>query len=496
MQLIALRTRNPWPTLIVGLWFIGSSVGLAQDSATQSLGQGYQSRIGYDALVAEFGNSLESGMGLRVFMPEGELGGNYMPNTSHPQFLGKTFVNGTIPQVAQASSHASNVGLHLYGSTDSIAPGITHITGASADDFALRYTGFLTGGEPLPQGFHVSNHSYIGNIGSLAIKANLLNRFDYIINRDNTIAVVGANNGAANSTPDLWSHSFNAITVGRSDGLHSYGSTTVYGAGRTRPDIVVPMQDTGFNFTSYATPVVGASAAILQQAAGFDSGGKALAGGQNQVIRSLLFAGATKEEFPAWSKSPTRPIDTTYGFGELNIYDSYKMLEAGRVSATKNTDFVSSSIGSMGWDFNQFSGSDLYYNFEIRPGQELAELSAALVWNVDVYNSSSTPGIFIPDHRLSNLELELFHSNGSFLNTLLQASHSSVYNYEHIYLTDPLSTGKYTFRIRGDLPVEYGFAWRMSFDFATTPEPSSLSLLTLALCVWPRRTRIGSQAIH
>lgn len=474
-------------SLLLSITFL--TAFLAVVSPSQSLGQLYKSRIGYDLLQAEYGGSLENGAGIRVFMPEGLSAGNYMPNTANAQFAGKTFTNGSSPPVTGASGHATNVGLHLYGSSNSIAPGITNITGASADDFVIRYTGYLTGALPLAQGFHVSNHSYVGDITNSTIKTNLLRRFDYIISRDNTVAVVGANNGASNTAPDLWTHSYNAISVGRSDGLHSFGATTVYGAGRTVPQIVVPMQDSGFTFTSYATPVVGASAAILQQAAGFDANGKALAGGNNQVIKSLLFAGATKEEFPAWSKTNTRPIDSVYGFGELNIHNSYKIQAAGQFAATKSTDFVSSRIGKMGWDFGRYTGTDLFYNFEIGPGQQLAELSAALVWNVDIYNASSTPGVFNPGHLLSNLELELFDSNGTFLNSLLQSSVSAEYNFEHIYMTDALASGKYTFRVRGDIPVNYGFAWRMSFDFATTPEPSSFVFVGLTALLWRHRRR-------
>lgn len=458
-----------------------------------SFGQLYKPRIGFDTLQAEYGAALHNGAGIRVFMPEALSSGNYMPNSNNAQFSGKLITNGTKPLNTGFSGHATNVGLHLFGNTNSIAPGITNITGASADDFVNRYTGFSTGRAPMLQGFHVTNHSYIGTVSDAATKTNLLRRFDFIISRDNTIAVVGANNNATNTAPDLWTHSYNAITVGRSDGLHSFGTTTVYGAGRTVPEIVVPMQDTGFNFTSYATPVVGASAAILQQAAGFDSSGKALPGGQNQVVRSLLFAGATKDEFPAWNKTSTRPIDSTFGFGELNIYNSYKMLEAGQFEATSLPGFGSKTMGDKGWDYGTFSGTDLYYNFEIKPGQALSELSAVLAWNVDVFNTNDSDRIFAPSHQLSNLELELFNSSGTFLNSLVQASVSTAYNYEHIYLNSPLDTGMYTFRIRGDLPVNYGLAWRMSFDFARAPEPSSFVLLGLTLVVWRPRKRSSSR---
>ncbi len=472
-------------------WLLSIFAGLiALSPSTDCHAQLYKPLIGYDQLVSEYGGSLANGAGITVFMPEGLVGDNYMPNVNHAEFIGKSIVNGTVPPVTSASNHATNVGRHLYGNTTSIAPGITRITGASADDFVDRYLSWTTGGYPLSQGFNISNHSYIGNIADANVKMDLLRRFDYVINRDNTVAVVGANNGDSNTAPDLWTHSFNAITVGRSDGLHSRGTTSVYGSGRSVPDIVVPMQGTGFNFTSFAAPVVGASAAILQQAAGFNYSGKAIPDGMNnQVIRSLLFAGATKDEFPEWSKTTTQPVDSVYGFGQLNIYNSYKMLEGGQFASSKTPGDFSSSIGEMGWDFGTFSGTDLYYSFEVSSGQWLAELSAALVWNVDVFNTSSIPGVFNPSHQLSNLDLELFNSDGESLGSLIQDSLSTAYNYEHIYLRDPLSSGRYTFRITGDLPVDYGFAWRMSFLLSSVPEPSSLVLLAFSFVACLRRRR-------
>jgi hypothetical protein len=448
----------------------------------------YQAEIGFDFLLEKYGQNLADGTGIRVIMPEApNSNGQYMPSVGNSEFSGKTFANGTIPAVSGSLGHATNVGRFFYGNSTSIAPGISDITGASAVDFALRYTGFETNSQPIAQGFHVSNHSYIIGVDDVSAKLSLLRRFDYIINRDNTLAVVAVNNGGSTATPDLWANSFNAVVVGRSDGNHSRGNTTDYGAGRSIPDIVVPMQNTGFNFTSYAAPVVSASAALLQQAAGFDAQGMALAGGQNQVIRSLLYAGATKSQFPGWSKTSTRPVDERYGFGQLNIGNSYEILQAGQFGAYKSPLEPSAAIGESGWDFGFSSGGDLFYSFEINPGQQLSELSAVLSWNVDIFNTSTAQGIFLPDHQLANLDLELFRSSETFLGPLVQSSVSNLYNYEHIFLNEPLETGKYTFRISGDLPVHYGFAWRMSFDFVTTPEPSSLTTLLIAIGVLAQR---------
>ena len=228
------------------------------------------------------------------------------------------------------------------------------------------------------------------------------------------------------------------------------------------------------------------------EAAGFDEHGNA-ARGRNQVIRALLFAGATKNEFPSWNKTTTRPVDSVYGFGQLNIYNSYQMLQAGEHSAFQSGDKPSSNLGSMGWNYGNYSDGYLYYNFEIAPGEQLAELSAVLTWNVDVWDSNPNPAIFTPQHQLANLDLELFKSSDAFLGTLIQSSLSTAYNYEHIYLTNPLAAGKYTFRIAGNMPVDYGFAWRISTRFATAPEPSTLLTVALALAglVHRRRRAVG-----
>ncbi|MBX3420239.1 MAG: hypothetical protein KF752_01655 [Pirellulaceae bacterium] len=457
-----------------------------------ALGQLYRPYIGYDDLVAEYGVSLATGAGIRVFMPEGPTGdGSYMPNTGLAEFTGKTFTNGTIPAVLTFSNHAIAVGRYMYGNATSVASGITDITGASAVDFIDRYTGFVSGGNPIAQGFHVSNHSYVYGVGNAAAKTDLLRRFDYIVNRDDTVAVVGANNGASNTAPDLWTHSYNAIKVGRSDGLHSFGSTSVYGAGRTIPEIVVPIQHDGatFNRSSFATGVVSASAAVLKEKAGFDGFGNSLHGGRNQTVRALLYAGATKDEFPGWSKTSSQPIDGVYGFGELNLYNSYKMLDAGEQEGFTNPLTPTANIDKRGWDFGNFTGSDLHFNFEVAANEQITELSAVLAWNVNVTDTNPSPGVFTPTHTLANLDLGLYDSSGSFLGSLLQSSVSTLYNFEHIYINSPLGAGNYTFRITGDMPVDYGFAWRM--HAVMVPEPSSLfsGLMVTGILVLRRRPK-------
>lgn len=473
------------------------TVGLSTSSA-----QEYKTHNGFTQLQAEYGGSLATGSGLSVLQVEAENSttGAYMPNTGNAQFSGKTFTNGTVPPNTGSLSHATTVGTYFYGNSTGMATGISDITVASATDFINRYTGISTGGNPLASSFHISNHSYIGSVtptNPVSVKLNLLRRFDFIINRDNTLAVVGANNGSGTSTPEIWAHSFNAITVGLSNGNHSRGLTTDYGAGRYAPDIVVRMADdlsnaNSNNRTSWATPVVSSAAGILIDRAGFDGNGNANNGGRNEVVRSLLYAGATKENLPGWNwnKTETRPVDEVYGFGQLNVYNSYKMLEAGEFNGS--TSEPDSLIAETGWDWANFDGTnDLYYSFEVAAGQTITELSAALVWNVDVFDTDSNPNSFVPDHSLSNLDLRLYNSTGDFLGSLLQSSLSTNYNYEHIYWTmadGGLSEGIYTFRISGDSAVNYGFAWRMT----AVPEPSgALLTFSIGIIAFLKRRRLA-----
>lgn len=487
---------------------IGGFAGHPSVASAQSLFE----EIGFSALKDEKGASLETGAGLRVLQVEAQDGnGAYMPQPEGAgggEFAGKTFINGTLgtPNTG-VNGHAAGVGISFYGNSQSIAPGISNVTGLSATEYLNVWTGLanlsltsVTLSDPLAQGFNISNHSYIGNIdrsnaatlaNEIAIKEQVLRRVDFVINRDNTINVVGANNGSATMTPDFLAPSYNSITVGLTNGNHSRGLSPVgeYGGGRFRPDIVVPEI-----FTSNATPVVGSAAAILQQAAGFDGAGNANNGGQNEVVKAMLFAGATKQEFgAAWDRTTTRPIDEVFGFGELNIQNSYHILEGGEFNATANAN-PTNNIGLEGWDYGDFSaGQALFYDFEIAPGQRLGELSAVLNWNVAITDGNPSASIFDPLDQLANLDLELFDSSGTFVyglgnfpGSLIDSSLSTDYNYEHISLTS-LEAGNYTFRITGDLATDYGFAWRIST--VAVPEPASGLILAIGAIGWSLRRR-------
>jgi hypothetical protein len=407
--------------------------------------QPWRDQIGWNDLVAENGGVLPSdGAGVNVAIVESaDANGNYLPALNSGEFAGKTITAAS--GNTGGNGHSSGVAFRLLGNTMGVASGVTDLTVYEASDYLGRVLQFNTGLDPLADSFDVTNHSYIANGNPVAVVANILARFDYVIDRDDTFAAVGANNNSNNSTPQLLAPSFNAVTVGRADGFHSRGQTSVYGIGRFKPDIVAPQ-----GTTSNATPLVAGAGALLKQA------GAGTNAANNQVIKAMLFAGATKGEFASWDRTTTRPIDEVYGFGELNILNSYHIFEGGEFNGS--TVDPTTDIGVGGYDLGQFNGTDdLFYEFTVLSN---GFVSAALNWNVDVVDND-TSGAFDPSVSLANLDLELYDSTGTFLGTLIDSSISTDYNVEHIYMTG-LAAGNYTFRISGDQATDFGFAWRVA----------------------------------
>ena len=435
------------------------AVGLVMPNTV--LGQAWKGQVGFDRLVAEYGGTAPAnGAGVRVAMPEALVGGEYFPNAASSEFDGKTIFDATgNTDPGNFSTHATGVANTFFGNTLSIAPGITDITSYDANEFINNVIGAATGADPSSDSFDITNHSYVGQSNDPNAKLAVLSRIDFLVNRDNTVTVVGTNNTATNTTPAFLSTSFNAIVVGVTDGDHARGATTQYGPGRLKPDIVGPA-----GFTSTATPMVSGAAAILKSA------GMGTSAGENEAIKAMLFAGATKSEFPSWDRTTTRPVDDEFGFGELNIYNSYKMLEGGEFDGS--TTEPTSSVGEFGYDFENFNGvDDLFYDIDILEGRSL---SAALVWNAIVTDNNPSTAVFDPTVSVANLDLLLYDSSGSFMGTLLDSSVSTDYNYEHIYLRG-LSAGRYTLRITGGSAVDFGLAW------SAVPEPSGTLICGMLL---------------
>lgn len=436
-------------------------------------GQAWKEDVGFNKLVAEVGASLEDGTGVNAaFMEAVDSDGDYMPDLTDSEITGHFFVEGSAP--SGTNGHSNTVGTRLFGNTQSMTPGLganisNPVTGFDADDWINNQLGAATGNDPLLQNFHVSNHSYIGTISgdfTTSDALDVLRRLDFAINQTEMTTVVGTTNGGA--LPAVMVQSYNAIVVGRTDGNHGSGTTSAfYGAGRTKPDIV-----SSGGATSFTTPIV-ASAAVLLHEAG--AGTNAV---RTEPMKAILLAGATKEEFADWDRTTTRPLDEVFGAGELNIYNSYQILQGGETDGS-DADPVS-AVSENGWDYEEqiLGGDEKFYEFVVPENMKIDDLSIILTWNMEITDQDASAMVFDPTESIADMNLEFFDSTGSFLNSLIDSSMSTVDNVEHIYLND-LAAGTYHLRVSSDSTSDFGLAWRSSVS--AVPEPASASFVSIFL---------------
>lgn len=416
----------------------------------------FKEDVGWNVLKQTLGDAMPNGSGITVSQIEAnaavpdsdeeqEKEVRYYPDVDDPEFVAKTITllsehfAGT-----DVSGHATKVGRYLYGGTTSMASGISDVDVWEANHW--NTTGFLNAGTmdaPEVETRRIENHSWIGE-GSPLFVADTLRRIDYVINRDNTIVIAGLGNAHPEITPVLLSNFYNGITVGMTNGTHSE-DRALKAAGRIKPDIVVPL-----NATSFCTPVVAASAAMLLETVDGDFSLSAAA--NPEVIKAILMAGATKEEFDSWTPAADTYLDATYGAGELNIYNSYFILAGGEQEAS-----ASGLVSNTGWDFNTATTSPLgrRYFFEVPLDEEMKNLSVILTWNRKFGDSHLDTQNALADMNLRLYRAVGFNPQGA---PIVQSTASN-HNVEHLYLSS-LDAGRYVLEVTSDTAdVEYGLAW-------------------------------------
>jgi len=461
-----------------GILLLGLLVGGLAGSAEAQLTSQQKADIGFTSLQQRLSGSMPLGIGVSVSIVEAPDGsGNYRLNTADAELQGKTyqFPSGGSTGV---SSHATTVGRYLFG-TQSLAPRIGATTdGSTVANYEANNwieAGFLRPAAnqlPLVETRKLVSHSWVSFGNSTAI-LDRLQRADYAVRRDGTIATYALGNGSDTTIPSLMASTYNGIVVGLSSGNHSRGTTTINGSGRQKPDLVVPTE-----FTSWATPTVSSAAGLLVQVAATTGG---LGNGQRQqVVKSLLMAGATKAgpNLPGtwtWSNSPTQPLDSIYGAGQLNIDTAYDMLVAGEFNASSST-----LAAVRGWDFGLASSSTPQrYFFDVDPSLAGGSLTASLNWQIDVTATLTGQGInqsYSFSNNLANLDLRLYSASGFSLGSLLAESISSNNNTELIW-SQGLAPGRYALQVSSNTSgVDYGLAWTVA-----VPEPGTWMLLAVVV---------------
>lgn len=453
--------------------------------AAESNGQLWKTQVGWTQLFSEVGPGLENGSGVSVAMAENPANvalrppfGDFMPDITNGEFSGKTILNGTSANNIP-TGHATSVAAIFFGNSSSIAPGVTNATAYSVIDWVENKLGLATGADPVAQPFKVHNNSWIANITAgfpAAAVEDAARRADFVARTNQMTIVGGTNNGSANPLPGLLAHQYNALIVGISNGNHASGLTSTYGPGRVRPNIVAPAS---IGNTSGGTAIVSSVATLLHDKATGTLADRA------DTMRAVILAGATKNGLAGWDRTTTRPLDEVYGAGQVNVYNSYKILDAGQFAGS-TTEPVA-PVGEKGWDYQGsiVAGNPMYYDFVVNAGQSYKDFSIILSWDMIITDTNADPGIFAPSELLGNLNLDFFDSTGSFLGNLVDSSASTVENVEHLFFTD-LNSGRYTLRVSSDTTRDFALAWHGS----VIPEPgAAMGILMLATMGFLRRRR-------
>jgi len=398
-----------------------------------------------------------------------------------------TFINGTSTtsgfpnSLGSESVHSDNVGAVFYGMRFGVATNVAHVDNYDAN--TLVYHSVLYDN---PMTARVVNQSF-----TYGAYYNFIDSaFDSYADQYGVLFVTGAgfNNGPVFSPATC----FNGIAVGVYNNTGSpYGPSP---DGRCKPDITAwGAEDT---VTSYSTPLVAGSAAVLLQAGTRgDGGANTNAATDLRTIKALLLNGAVKPV--GWSNSPSVPLHYVYGAGILNLLNSYEQMAGGQHGFVTNLSYASgaahapsgsapasftqATTGSAplsGWDFNTITSSSSsdtvnHYYFNVTnaaPGANFTA-TATLVWDLQ-YGQSA----------INNLGLFLYNAlNGQ----LVACSTSLVDNVQHVFLPS-LAPGVYDLQVwmPGGTAVTPSEKYALAYEFfsqSVTVTPSG----TNAVISWP-----------
>jgi hypothetical protein len=442
------------PASLIGLVLIGA-LACFSDVARA----GWREDIGLTQLQQRLGKAMPTGGGMGVSQVEMCVDENdYIPDRRNKDLLGRSI--NVRSGDGGFSTHATIVAQHYFGVGSSPARDIrsADIYEANAWINCMLRVGSMQ--EPVLESDRVQNHSWVGSLGSVGMDTDALRRTDLMIERDGVLVTAGLNNGSNTSLPPLMCSAYNVLAVGLSNANASRGPTPIDGCGRIKPDLVAPL-----SATSWATPVVAASGALLLEACESQHALSQLAPRRQRaarvlLVKALLMGGATKTEWPDWRKGfaapctdGSVPLDYRYGAGELNIDNSFRILSSGQCRAGEP-----GNVPITGWDWTEIPAAGVRrYYFEVPRDARAGQVSILAVWNRQVLAAPGSSPLKLMS-ALPDIDLRLLAVEGSTPVGLIDASTSRVDNVEHIYLKD-LAPGRYAIEISSDQAAEYCLTW-------------------------------------
>jgi hypothetical protein len=469
-----MRLTTHWRPFGAGLALLMALAGGARG--------GYLDDVGFTLLGQQLGAATPDGTGVSVAHIESRTDTsnpdafpNFLPDPADAEFASKTFEE--LSPNGRVSSHATLVGRRYYGNVTSMATGIEDVGVYWTDNWLTG--GFLNRGSqagPELTRFRVSNHSWVGS-GSATLET--LKRVDYVVETFDHIQVAAVNNDSNpndgnNPVQPMLTGAFNVIATGLTNGNHAVGTTnsgTPYSASRTRPHLVVPA-----TATSNTAPVVAAASSLLIQTAHerpelshgsydvlTDTGSYTVRHGEtSEVIRATLMAGAQRHDVAGYNLTSSNNLDTRFGAGELDIYNSYHILVAGEQESAEQGGSAS-GISRRGFDYQSGFESGDTATYAFMPDANSTMLFATLSWNVDLEGGQSQ---FITTTRLSNFDLELLHFVDDGVE-VVAASDGTNDTTENLWLANLIPGEQYALRVTRDDAFDawdYGLAWQITHD--------------------------------
>jgi hypothetical protein len=388
--------------------------------------------------------------------------------------------------VGSESGHADQVASNFYGLPVGIATNVAHVDNYDANYFiqvsytvigsTTNYTATLPSSNTDDS---VVNQSFIFTGPTIGLQRAVDSAYDNYAAQYNTLFVSAVGNAGPVGPPGT---SYNGIGVGDYGGGSSYGPTL--DNGRAKPDITAPE-----DFTSFSTPEVAGAAALLMQAGQRgDGGSKTNAAADIRTVKVLLLNGAIKPV--DWTNIPPSPLDTNYGAGILNVFNSYEQLAGGQHGYIVATSVptgnphpptgASGTISALsGWDFNTITSSvpsdavnHYYFNVTNGVSNTRFTATATLVWNRQLNKTN-----------INNLDLFLYNAVSS---NLVAASTSVVDNVGHIWLPQ-LPQGRYDLQVLkngGNNTVSSSETYALAFEFFSLSLNAAQSGTNVVL-TWP-----------